>query len=215
MYCQQEKKNTQKSLLTPGTDRHSFSQWNSGKKGHQNNFSRLSSTPALLVDFASSRSNQTCASSGWKSQTEVKTKRQNHLRHANNQKKKKKKRNENRSPKSQAGVIWNFAVALSLAKPFNTGETFCGPAGTKITIVLHSLESLKTTAKSFLRLVLVAGGAIAKSCRLSRAAADSSPSRSGHRRTTIAFLAKSRTHSTHSPLWQPPFSLFLAALSDP
>ena len=37
--------------------------------------------------------------------------------------------------KSQAGVIWNFAVALSLAKSFNTGETFCGPAGTKITIL--------------------------------------------------------------------------------
>ena len=33
-------------------------------------------------------------------------------------------------------VIWNFAVALSLAKPFNTGETFCRPAGTKSTISL-------------------------------------------------------------------------------
>ena len=51
-----KKKTTQKSLLIPGTDRHSFSQWNSGKKGHQNKFSRLSSTSALLVDFASSRS---------------------------------------------------------------------------------------------------------------------------------------------------------------
>ena len=57
---------------------------------------------------------------------------------------------------------------------------------------------MKTSAKSFLRLVLVAGGTIAKSCPLPRAAADSSPSRSGHRRTTIAFLAKSRTRSTHS-----------------
>ena len=33
--------------------------------------------------------NRTCASSGWKSQTEVKTKRQDHLRHANKPKKKK------------------------------------------------------------------------------------------------------------------------------
>ena len=72
---------------------------------------------------------------------------------------------------------------------------------------------MKTSAKSFLRLVLVAGGTIAKSCPLPRAAADSSPSRSGHRRTTIAFLAKSRTRSTHSSLWQPSFSLVLAALS--
>ena len=46
--------------------------------------------------------------------------------------------------------------------------------------------------------------------------ADSSPSRSGQRRTMIAFfLAKSRTRSTHSSLWQPSFSFVLAALSDP
>ena len=74
---------------------------------------------------------------------------------------------------------------------------------------------MNTTAKSFLRLVLVAGGTIAKSCLLPQAAADSLPSRSGLRRTTIAFLAKSRTRSTHGSLWQPSFSLVLAALSDP
>ena len=51
-----KKTTTQKSLLISGTDRHSFSQWNSDKKGHQNKFSRLSSTLALLVDFATSRS---------------------------------------------------------------------------------------------------------------------------------------------------------------
>ena len=54
----------------------------------------------------------------------------NHLRHAN---KPKKKGMRIDSRKSQAGVNWNFAVALSQAKPFNTGETFCGPAGTKAT----------------------------------------------------------------------------------
>ena len=42
------------------------------------------------------KGDRTCASSGWKSQTEVKTKRQNHLRHAN---KPKKRRNKNRFPK--------------------------------------------------------------------------------------------------------------------
>ena len=75
-----------------------FSQWNSGKRGHQNKFSRLSSTRALLVDFASSRSRaiEPVALSSWKSKTGVKTKRQNHLRHANRPK---KKRNKNRSPK--------------------------------------------------------------------------------------------------------------------
>ena len=58
---------------------------------------------------------------------------------------------------------------------------------------------MKTTAKSFLRLVLVAGGTIAKSCLFPRAAADLSPSRSGRRRTTIAFLAKSRIAQRMAP----------------
>ena len=75
----------------------------------------------LYVDFASIvtiKGDRTCASSGWKSQTDVKTKRQNHLRHASKPPpppppKKKGIRIDSR--KSQAGVIWNFAVALSLA----------------------------------------------------------------------------------------------------
>ena len=101
-----KKKKHPESLLIPGTDRHPFSQWNSGKKGHQNKFSRLLSTRALLVDFATSRSRAiepVRRPAGNESQTEVKTKRQNHLRHANRLKKEKGMRIDSR--KSQAGVI--------------------------------------------------------------------------------------------------------------
>ena len=55
----------------------------------------------------------------------------NHLRHAN---KPKKRRNKNRFPKITS---WGNLKFRSCSQPssFNTGETICGPAGTKITIV--------------------------------------------------------------------------------
>ena len=129
---------------------------------------------------------------------------------------KKKKGIKIDSRKSQAGVIWNFAVALSLAKSFNTGETFCGPAGTKITIslaltwvvdedVCKELPSSCSCSWRDDREELSSS----TSCRWLVAVAFRSPS--DHDR----FLAKSRTRSTHSSLWQPSFSLVLAALSDP
>ena len=163
MYCQQEKKNTQKSRLMPGTDRHSFSQWNSGKKGYQNKLAIL----RVNGDVSG----------------------ENTFRH----------RYVHRPPSDTP-----LGLGFEKAPRYRSPDDFRAHWRCLLILPRHDQGRSNLYRRP-------AGSPKL----LPRAAADSSPSRSGHRQTTITFLAKSRTRSTHGSLWQPSFSLVLAALSNP
>ena len=131
-----KKKNTQKGLLRQALFFAIFSQWNSGKlkkatRTSSADFRSHRRCWLILPRHDQGRSNLCIV------RLEIPNRSKNEKTKSPSTCKqtKKKKRIRIDFRKSQAGVIWNFAVALSLAKPFNTGETFCGPAGTKITIV--------------------------------------------------------------------------------
>ena len=104
--CTANKKKTTRKSLLPGTKRHSLSQWNSVKKSTRTtsaDFRAHRRCLLILPRHDQGRSNLCVVRLFCSSQTEVKTKRQNHLRHANIPKKEKGMRIESR--KSQAGVI--------------------------------------------------------------------------------------------------------------
>ena len=95
MYCQQEKKPPRKVFLYQVQTDTLFHNGTAAKRPPEQVQQTFESTGAACwFCFVTIKRDRTCASSGWKSQTEVKTKRQNYLRHAN--KLKKRKRNENR-----------------------------------------------------------------------------------------------------------------------